>query len=132
MKINKDSWHYDLASFGSDRVKFHNDRFYRLDLCLYVRALLKGVAISVMLFTLVTLVSWCVVDFCLWIVVSLLNTWFEPDLGAVVCMLVLGIGAVALFLKGIYVGATRTLSIDPVQEAYRGWKNKYCPTITLD
>lgn len=136
MKINKQAWHFYFASFGNDYIKagWYETDYGRkkLDFCLYVRAILKGMLLSALIFCFVTGAAWCVVSFVLWIVVSLMHGWFVMPLPAAICagcLLFVALGFV------FYAGQRATQAVadvEPIREAYKAWKGKYCPLVTLD
>jgi hypothetical protein len=136
MKINKQAWHFHLASFGNDYIKsgyYESDYGIRkLDFCLYVRAILKGALLYLLLSCVVTGAAWCVVSTVLWLVVSIQYRWFDPPIPASIFLGVV-VAVIAMFaIRCLIVGSQKVADVGPVREAYKAWKGKYCPLVTLD
>lgn len=128
MKLNRDSWHYRLALLGDSMIKYERST----DFCNYARTVTIGALVGAIVLMIITLTCWTIVDMALWVYVGLRYGWPDPGSGAVAFMLLGLFGLMFGILWGLKVGVAKTPLPEPVIEAYRGWKDKYCPLVEFN
>lgn len=141
--ISPDSWHYHFAQRGGFK------RYSPMELCFYTRRVLAGLLLTCLAGAAAGFVAYCLMDLGL-------SLWFGVDCGWP-GILVIASGLFALLIAGVFAVLAIVFllfdSTSPLREyqigkritpkavtstaglvvaQYRGWKEKYCPTIEIE
>lgn len=133
MDIDRNSWHYKLASFFG----FHSDYYmdaYCSDICSYTRKIIMNTGITIVLALISFGLLYVIADCLAWLAAGLIehfvmaNFWSVVFMAIVVVILVLA--AILFFVERIkdFFSSRPMKERQPsfVAEAYRAMKDRYC------
>ena len=128
MKLKRNSWHYRLAERGSVDI---GHWAAQTTLCDYLSAMFWGALLTLAVSFMAFMASYLALDFAMWLTVSLKHGWFEIPMGAFLFAMFVSAGAFLAVAIGIVYLTAEAQATEPLREAYRGWKEKYCPVVVL-
>lgn len=123
MIINKNSWHYKLATIGN--TPWWDDT----DICTYRWEVIKGGFLMIVAAHAVALATVAVGDFAAWFLACVMSlTLVSPDIGAgiiLACIIVIA-AAFSMWLIFERGALGKVFDVPVVKEMYTSWKDKYC------
>lgn len=148
IELNKNSWHFRMVKRISNRYGYYGYNSASASLCKYARDVFLGTLLSAAAGFCIAVASLGTI---IQIVFSVQNGVFlhTPEVGSGFIGLLLGIGFAVCVISTLLVGLLAALfvfgkSVDAVAsaidnikppsifvEAYKGFKGKYCPTVTF-
>jgi hypothetical protein len=133
MTVKPNTWHYRLASFYGQ-----GDYYRRTNLCSYFWHFMFGVVLCAFIACASALAAYFLLMGPVFWIVLCITDWhlYRMEVDAFAGFLFWGLAALgigfAFYASWREAGDEPFLPIpQPVREAYRGWKEKYCPIVEI-
>lgn len=127
-KLNRDSWHFRLANFVTNRV------YSDTDICTYVRSVIQGA----LWLAFATAIVACVGGAAVFTVFNIFGfLFFGQEFHLVSVMVLTNVTILGLFIgifiaKEKYEEKTRFDKPGFIRLAYRSWKDKFCAKVEFE
>lgn len=139
MKINRESWHYRLATTYGDLQRHQRyGETEEYNFCAYSNEVVWGLFLIGWLVALVTISLWCFVDAIIWLVVGILYGFVQAHACAIMAILVTSIMVVTVLYKQLTKTTTKhtkhTKRTEPsfFSMWWRSVKDKVCFNVVVE
>jgi len=135
MKLNRNSWHYWLATKYSNEIKWKLEDF-PTDICTYSKMVLKGLLFAIFMAVTISFLTLPLIYCGFWLIMASITGDFSfPKIiildllfrfGIAEYLMIAFLGIIGLYFS--YMDKKKFNKSEPgfIKQSYLSWKNKYC------